>query len=59
MVEFDWDDSNRAHISEHGVSCAEAEQVIENDPFDLEVQLQNGEERFLQIGETAEARLHR
>jgi uncharacterized DUF497 family protein len=49
MVLFDWDDENRAHIAAHKVSCAEAEQVINNEPFDLELQAVNGEERFLQF----------
>jgi len=57
MVEFDWHDENRAHIAVHGVSCVEAEQVINNDPFDLELQVRNDEERFLQVGETAAGRI--
>ena len=57
MVLFDWDDENRAHIAAHNVSCAEAEQVINNEPFDLELQAVNGEERFLQVGETDAGRI--
>jgi uncharacterized DUF497 family protein len=41
MVLFDWDDENRNHIAAHDVSCAEAEQVINNEPFDLEFQTAN------------------
>ena len=49
---FDWDDANREHVAEHGVAPSEAEEVIANDPLDLELQLRDGEERVLQIGET-------
>ena len=57
MVLFDWDEENRAHIAAHNVSCAEAEQVINNEPFDLELQAVNGEERFVQLGETNAGRI--
>jgi len=49
---FDWDDANRKHVADHGVTPSEAEEIIANDPLDLELQLINGEERLLQIGET-------
>ncbi len=35
----------------------EAEQVITNEPFDLEFQVMNGEERFVQLGETDAGRI--
>ena len=57
MVLFDWDDENRTHIAVHSVSCAEAEQVISNEPFDLELQAVHGEERFVQLGETNAGRI--
>jgi uncharacterized DUF497 family protein len=57
MVLFDWDDENRAHIATHRVSCAEAEQVVTNEPFDLQFQVTNGEERFVQLGETNAGRI--
>lgn len=28
MPAFDWDDANSAHVSRHGVTPAEAEQVV-------------------------------
>jgi uncharacterized DUF497 family protein len=49
---FDWDDANLGHIARHGVSRDEAEQVVLNDPVDGGQQMQDGEERFLQIGVT-------
>ncbi len=57
MLRFEWDDANRSHIAAHRVSCLEAEQVIENEPFDLEMQSVNGEERFVQLGETNAGRI--
>ena len=57
MVLFDWDDENRTHIAAHSVSCAEAEQVINNEPFDLEFETVNDEERFAQLGETNAGRI--
>ncbi len=57
QVLFSWDKANRSHIAEHGVSSEEAEQVVLNDPVDLEVQIRNGEERTLQVGETDAGRV--
>lgn len=57
MLLFDWDDENSAHIATHGVSCAEAEQVIKNEPFDVELQTVKDEERFVQLGETNAGRI--
>ncbi len=57
MLEFDWDQNNINHIEEHGVSPAEAEQVVTNEPLDLEFQTEAGEERFAQLGETNAGRI--
>jgi uncharacterized DUF497 family protein len=54
---FLWDKENTSHIARHNVSRAEAEQVIENNPFDLERQIRNGEERILHLGETTAGRV--
>ena len=54
---FDWDEANRKHVAEHNVEPSEAEEVIANDPLDLEVQYLNGEERMLQLGETNALRI--
>jgi uncharacterized DUF497 family protein len=54
---FDWDEDNLRHVAEHGVEPFEAEEVIANNPVDLEVQYRNGEERMLQIGETSALRI--
>jgi uncharacterized DUF497 family protein len=53
---FDWDDANRDHIARHQVSAEEAEQVIENDPLDIEAETMEGEERITSIGRTGQGR---
>jgi uncharacterized DUF497 family protein len=57
MLSFTWDDANITHIARHGVTPEEAEQVIENQPLDLQRQLRNGEERLLHLGETRTGRV--
>lgn len=57
MGVFDWDEANRSHIAEHGVSTSEVEFVVLHDPLDLEVQLREGEERFVQVGATGQSRV--
>jgi uncharacterized DUF497 family protein len=54
---FEWDDANRKHVAEHGVEPFEAEEVVTNDPLDLEEQFRNGEDRLMQIGETNALRI--
>jgi uncharacterized protein len=54
---FVWDAANIAHIARHKISQKEAEQVIQNDPLDLERQICNGEERFVHLGETLAGRV--
>jgi uncharacterized protein len=54
---FDWDRANLRHIAEHGVTSAEAEEVINNNPFDIEYQYREEEERTVQLGETAKGRI--
>ncbi len=49
---FDWDSANTNHIARHGVTPEEAEQVVLNEPLDIEVVLRNGEQRIVQVGET-------
>jgi uncharacterized protein len=47
---FEWDDANLDHIERHQVSPEEAEQVIENDPLDIEAEAVEGEERITSMG---------
>ena len=53
---FEWDESNRAHLSRHDVTPEEAEQVITHDPIVLEAQIRNGERRVLCAGRSTEGR---
>jgi uncharacterized DUF497 family protein len=54
---FDWDDANVAHISRHGVTPAEVEEVLADAPLALESEERGGEERHTELGETAAGRL--
>jgi len=53
---FEWDDANRDHMAHHQVSPEEAEQVIDNDPLDIEAEAVDGEQRFTSIGHTNQGR---
>lgn len=54
---FIWDHANIGHIALHSISPEEAEQVVENDPLDIERQRRNGEERVLHLGATFASRI--
>ncbi len=51
-IEFDWDEENGKHLKSHRVSPQEFEQVIANDPLDLEYQVESGEQRYKSLGVT-------
>jgi uncharacterized DUF497 family protein len=53
---FDWDAGNIRHLARHGVATDEAEQCYRHDPLIIAEQFVNGEERYLALGETNEAR---
>jgi len=57
VIFFDWDEQNIGHLALHQIVSEEAEQVILNRPVDLSAELRNGEERFVQIGETDAGRI--
>ncbi len=54
---FDWDEANIQHIARHDIEPAEAEQVILNNPIELEGRQVNGEDRILSLGMTNQGRL--
>jgi uncharacterized protein len=54
---FDWDDANSAHVARHGVTPAEAEQIVEGASLPLETEDRSGEDRHAELGATAEGRL--
>ena len=55
--EFQWDEANSGHIARHGVTPKEAEQVILNNPLDIGMDTMEGEERFLNLGQTSTGRV--
>jgi uncharacterized DUF497 family protein len=56
-IEFDWDDENRKHLAAHRVGPAEFEEVLSNDPIDLNFDVIGDEERFRSVGLTDSGRL--
>ena len=56
-IEFDWDDENRKHLAAHQVTPAEFEQMLNNDPVDLEYDRIDDEERYRSVGLTKGGRL--
>ncbi len=55
--EFDWDEANSGHIARHSVIPKEAEQVILNNPLDIGMDTIEGEERFMNLGQTSTGRV--
>jgi len=56
-IEFDWDGENTKHLAAHEVMPAEFEQVMKNDPLDLDYDVIGGEERYRSVGLTNRGRL--
>jgi len=55
--EFDWDGENTKHLAAHHVTPAEFEQMLVNDPVELDFDQIRGEERFRSVGLTNSGRL--
>jgi uncharacterized DUF497 family protein len=57
-IKFDWDEGNTGHIAAHKVSQTEAEEVLVDDPLEMDFEItEEGEERWSYLGETARGRL--
>lgn len=56
-LEFDWDEGNVRHLRRHRIAPVEFEEVLLNDPLDLEYQIENGEARYKSLGETSRGRV--
>ena len=56
-LELDWDDENTKHLAAHRVTRAEFEQVLRNDPMDLDYEYREREDRFRQVGSTERGRV--
>ncbi|MGH9615456.1 MAG: DUF4258 domain-containing protein [Acidobacteriaceae bacterium] len=57
MPSLDWDNRNLAHIAHHRVSPEEVEQVLANGPFEIEVDIRDGELRRVLLGESSTGRI--
>jgi uncharacterized DUF497 family protein len=55
-IGFDWDEANIGHIARHDVKPEEAEQVVLNDPLELEPQMVDDEMRYSSVGVTIRGR---
>ena len=55
--EFDWDAGNRKHLAAHLVTPAEFEQLMNNEPMDLDFAFLGNEERYRSVGFTNNGRL--
>lgn len=55
--EFGWDSENTRHLAAHKVTPSEFEQVIHNDPLDLDCEFVDDEERYRSVGVTDNGRL--
>ncbi|MBV9265916.1 MAG: BrnT family toxin [Acidobacteriaceae bacterium] len=51
-IKFDWDEGNLRHIAGHNVTRAEAEEVILNEPIEINYEVIDGEERYVDVGPT-------
>lgn len=57
-LNFDWDDSNIAHIAKHDVTPEEAEETILAEPVEYDFDPgEQGEPRWTYLGETATGRI--
>jgi uncharacterized DUF497 family protein len=51
-LQFEWDEANVQHLARHGVKPEEAEQVIANNPLEIESNVRKGELRKVCLGRT-------
>ena len=56
-IDFDWDDENKQHLAAHKTTPAEFEQVLNNNPLDLDYELVDNKERYRSVGLTRGGRL--
>ncbi len=55
-IEFEWDQANLGHIAKHGVTRDEVEFALNGSTLDVEFQDWHEEERFAEVGATAQGR---
>lgn len=55
--EFDWDEHNKKHLANHGISRSDAEDVLSGDHILLEYQTEGDEQRWVAVGVTRAGRI--
>jgi uncharacterized DUF497 family protein len=55
--EFDWDDQNEEHLSKHGISRSDAEDILTGNHILLEYQMEGDEQRWVAVGATRTGRM--
>lgn len=56
-LQFEWDDANTGYLRRHRVSRDEFEELLQNEPLDLEYETETGEERYKSLGATLRGRI--
>jgi uncharacterized DUF497 family protein len=56
-LQFDWDDANIGHLRRHRVTKEEFEELLQNEPLDLDYETETGEERYRSLGATLRGRI--
>lgn len=56
-IEFEWDEHNKRHLSRHGISRRDAEDVLSGDHILAEYQVEGSEERWTALGATRSGRI--
>lgn len=56
-IEFDWDEHNIRHLGRHKITPQEFEELLLNDPLDLEYETEAGEQRYKSLGATRNGRI--
>ena len=56
-IAFDWDDENKKDLDAYKVAPAEFEQLLNNNPIELNLELIDNEERYRSVGLTNAGRL--
>jgi len=56
-IEFDWNDQNEKHLSKHGISRLDAEDVLSGNHILLEYQMEGNEQRWIAVGASRTGRI--
>lgn len=56
-IEFDWDAENTRHLQRHRVTPKEFEELMAGEPFYLEYQVRDDEQRYKVLGVTQTGRI--